>query len=238
MVHRPQDLWIQEEIRLVNRAAVRKGDRIGQENRPPEPQATCVARNIIVIYRDDRKRISYGIQKDYDRWTVSSIQMTMRNRVIYSDDELSSTEMHTKETLQKKSTQPPNGGCSSEAVKKHPAPDPCPHQAIIDLYHEILPELTRIQEWTPARQSLLRTRWKEKKERQNLAWWREFFEQKVRASDFLMGRKKDWQADLEWIIRPKNFPKVLEGKYLNNQQKGSPAKGEGWREEYRRRKEA
>ncbi|MFZ2445720.1 MAG: hypothetical protein WAW37_05140 [Syntrophobacteraceae bacterium] len=123
-------------------------------------------------------------------------------------------------------------------MKKHPAPDPCPHQAIIDLYHEILPELTRIQEWTPARQSLLRTRWKEKKERQNLAWWREFFEQKVRASDFLMGRKKDWQADLEWIIRPKNFPKVLEGKYLNNQQKGSPAKGEGWREEYRRRKEA
>jgi len=95
----------------------------------------------------------------------------------------------------------------------------CPHQQIIELYHKILPELPKIMEWTPQRQAFLRARWKESKNRQNLAWWQLFFE-KVKKSDFLMGRVKEFRADLEWLIRPKNFPKVLEGRYDNRQSEG------------------
>lgn len=91
----------------------------------------------------------------------------------------------------------------------------CPHKEIIDLYHSILPALTPIKEWTEERQKLLRTRWKEKTERQSLDWWKNFFED-VRRSDFLTGKVNGFKADLEWLIRPKNFIKVLEGKYRNN----------------------
>ena len=100
------------------------------------------------------------------------------------------------------------------------AADPCPHQKIIDLYHEILPVLPRVREWTPARQTLLRSRWKEKPERQSLDWWRDFF-QYVAQSDFLCGRvagrngNAPWQSDLEWLVRPSNLVKVIEGKYEN-----------------------
>jgi len=88
----------------------------------------------------------------------------------------------------------------------------CPHIKIVKLYHDILPELAKIKEWTPIRMKLLKKRWSEKKERQNLEWWKGYFKY-VKKSKFLMGEKTDFQADLEWLIRPTNFVKVIEGKY-------------------------
>lgn len=99
----------------------------------------------------------------------------------------------------------------------------CPHEAIIALYHEILPMMPRVQVWNESRRSMLRTRWREDKARQCLDWWRRYFEI-VAASDFLCGRCPPgksghaFMADLEWLIRPSNMPKVLEGKYADRKQ--------------------
>lgn len=99
----------------------------------------------------------------------------------------------------------------------------CPHQKIISLYHEILPTCPRIRDWTPARATQLRARWNEDKQRQDLAWWRRFFEY-VAKSDFLTGRKashgkEPFFADLEWITKSSNFVKIREGKYENREKK-------------------
>lgn len=93
----------------------------------------------------------------------------------------------------------------------------CPHGEIIAAYHEALPMLRRVREWTDDRKTMLRARWREKPERQDVAWWREFFAY-VGTCPLLIGdhSSKDhpgWQADLEWLIRPKNFVKVIEGNY-------------------------
>lgn len=99
-----------------------------------------------------------------------------------------------------------------------PAVPDCPHAEIVALYHEILPQLRRVREWTPDRQAFLRARWREKPERQSLDWWREFFEY-VAGCPFLMGEglaqegRQPFTADLEWLVRPTNFRKVIEGKY-------------------------
>jgi hypothetical protein len=97
----------------------------------------------------------------------------------------------------------------------------CPHAEIIALYHETLPSLPRVRDWTDARQGYLRKRWCEAKDRQSLDWWRDFFGY-VGRSDFLMGRKcgrggEPFQCDLEWLVRPRNFVKVIEGKYENRE---------------------
>jgi len=89
---------------------------------------------------------------------------------------------------------------------------PCPHDDIIALYHEVLPTLRAVMTWDGMRPKHLRTRWREAPERQSLDWWRKFFVY-VGQSDFLMGRVKDFTADLEWLISPKNFAKVIEAKY-------------------------
>jgi len=95
------------------------------------------------------------------------------------------------------------------------AKDLCPQQEIISLYHETLPVMPAVREWTPARQAKLRARWKESADRQNLEWWAGFFAY-VAESDFLCGRTaKPFTCNLEWLITPANFAKVIEGNYEN-----------------------
>ncbi len=77
-----------------------------------------------------------------------------------------------------------------------------------------------MREWTPARQQALRTRWREKADRQNLDWWRRYFEY-VAASDFLCGRttpsngRKVFEVSLDWLCKSENLVKVVEGAYEN-----------------------
>lgn len=109
---------------------------------------------------------------------------------------------------------PPNGG----VVPDKPGTPQCPHAEIVALYHEVLPELPRVRDWGEDRQKFLRTRWREDPKRQRIEWWRKFFEY-VRECPFLMGEsnpspgRQPFFADLEWLIRPSNFRKVIEGKY-------------------------
>lgn len=114
----------------------------------------------------------------------------------------------------------PKGDLPSAA--KPAAADPCPHQEIIDLYHELCPAGRQVREWTPARAQTLRTRWREKPARQSIEWWRRFFGY-VSESDFLMGRVigkdgRSFEVSLDWLIAPKNFVKVIEGTYHNQKE--------------------
>lgn len=103
-------------------------------------------------------------------------------------------------------------------VAGKPSTPDCPHVEIVALYHELLPELRRVRDWTGDRQAFLRARWREKPERQSLDWWRKFFGY-VRQCPFLMGEgqpsqdRQPFTADLEWLVRPTNFRKVIEGRY-------------------------
>ena len=97
------------------------------------------------------------------------------------------------------------------------APADCPHQEIVKLFAEHLPMARQPAEWTTSRQALLRTRWKEKANRQNLEWWARFFAY-VAQSDFLTGKagtagRKPFELDLPWLLKAENFLKVIEGKY-------------------------
>ena len=128
-------------------------------------------------------------QTERNRWRIAKRAERERKRV---------TEMSS-----------PHSSSSSSLVVLHTT---CPQQKIVDLYHEVLPELPPIKEWNEPRQKLLRKRWKDDTKRQTLDWWKNFFEY-IRGSPFLMGDKTDFQANLEWLIRPKNFAKIIEGNY-------------------------
>lgn len=95
----------------------------------------------------------------------------------------------------------------------------CPHQVIIDLYHQILPQCPRIKDWTPTRQTNLRARWNEDAERQDLDYWQRLFEY-ISSVDFLVGKgggARPFLAGLDWIVKSENFAKIREGKYENNE---------------------
>lgn len=98
----------------------------------------------------------------------------------------------------------------------------CPHKEIIEVYHEELPELPRVRVWNETSKRNLRSRWSEDKERQTVGWWRTWFREEVSPSDWLMGRVKDFRADLSWLVGPVNFAKVMNGRFVVKEAPTSP----------------
>lgn len=95
---------------------------------------------------------------------------------------------------------------------------------VVRLYEEILPSLPRSLKLTDKRAGFVEQRLKDLEDERlggakdapaKLELMRKFFH-RVNASDFLMGRiENSWRPDLEWLMRPTNFIKVLEGRYDN-----------------------
>lgn len=105
---------------------------------------------------------------------------------------------------------------TDQIAKDDQIPD-CPHQEIISLYAKHLPMGIQPREWDGARASALKTRWREKKKRQSLDWWDNFFAH-VAKSKFLTGKStfKDgstFEIQLPWILKSENFKKIIEGVY-------------------------
>lgn len=104
---------------------------------------------------------------------------------------------------------PPDGG-----------PPPCPQQAIVNAYHDELPTLPRVRVVSDTTAAALRRRWREDVERQTLDWWRAYFAYVRDECPFLVGkcdpgpnRTAPFLADFAWLVGPKNFEKVCNGRY-------------------------
>jgi len=150
-------------------------------------------------------------------WLIQDDINTISNK--YQDD---APETETETEKETKCISPPNGELDDKAGLPK-----CNHQAIVDLYHKHLPTLRRVEVWNDLRKGYLRQRWRDVAEelaKDNkteisdvLTWFTEFFDH-IGQSKFLTGRatSKDGRpflADLEWILRPSNFAKIVEGKY-------------------------
>jgi uncharacterized protein YdaU (DUF1376 family) len=113
--------------------------------------------------------------------------------------------------------------CPPDGERSDGLPD-CDHKKVIELYHQHLPTLRKVEVWNAARQGYLRQRWREvaaemkqPSSDEMLNWWAGFF-QHINKSKFLTGKVsgkdgRSFIADLEWIIKPSNFAKIIEGKY-------------------------
>jgi hypothetical protein len=84
-----------------------------------------------------------------------------------------------------------------------------------------------VEVWNDTRKGYLKQRWREVAvdlaktdtvtSEVMLNWWADFF-QHIGKSKFLTGKVNSrdgraFVADLEWIIKPTNFAKIIEGKY-------------------------
>jgi uncharacterized protein YdaU (DUF1376 family) len=86
------------------------------------------------------------------------------------------------------------------------------YELVVKNYHSLCPKLNKVAVINNLRKGFIRAR------------VTEFGMEKVTSvlrmagdSDFLNGKNdKAWKADFEWIMRPTNFVKVMEGKYNKN----------------------
>lgn len=82
---------------------------------------------------------------------------------------------------------------------------------VIELYHDLCPKMSKVLALNDTRKGYIRARFSEFGIEKITEVMRE-----AGSSDFLNGiNDRAWKADFEWIMRPTNFLKILEGKYNN-----------------------
>lgn len=103
-----------------------------------------------------------------------------------------------------------------------------PTAEVIDLYHEILPEMPRVRLHTKDRVKAIRRTWewvltskrsdgtpRATNAEEAMAWLREYFE-RARSNDFLMGRTPragehaNWKCDLDFLLTERGMKHVIE----------------------------
>lgn len=136
----------------------------------------------------------------------------------FFDSEMLAGCLHDAIPERERETYKEEGETDGTPAKKLPS---CPVDKVVQLYHEILPELPKVMEVTQKRKDAIRDRWKQiapESEDEGLSDFKDYFSL-VRSSDFLMGRKeptnghKRFFATLEWLVNPDKFVKVCERNY-------------------------
>ena len=104
----------------------------------------------------------------------------------------------------------------------------CPKQAIVDLYHEVLPELPGVRVMDKDREKAITGIWqwvltapkrdgspRATNAEQAMAWLRGYF-QRARGNDFIMGRghrsaeHANWRCSIEYLLSSRGMKKVIE----------------------------
>lgn len=121
---------------------------------------------------------------------------------------------------------PPKGGEADSSLRSEsrqniddytpPKPERTDYQGVLDAYHECCPSFPAVIKLTETRKRAIKARLNdfgldEIKRAFSLA----------EQSDFLKG-SSGWQASFDWLMKPANMTKVLEGNYTN---RASPAGG-------------
>jgi len=87
-----------------------------------------------------------------------------------------------------------------------------PYVEIQRIYNDVCLSLPKIQKLSQTRKNKIKGFLKDN----TLQDLGDLFK-KVQASDFLTGRKTEWSADFDWIMKPANTLKIQEGNYDNKQ---------------------
>lgn len=113
-------------------------------------------------------------------------------------------------------------------ITRPPCP-PCPYEKLVELYHRTLPELPKVAALNSSRRTNMQARWREcykdgdfNTEEEGLRQFEYVFVNKIRSSDFLMGKvqQKDgntWKCNIDFIFKSTYFLRILEGYYANHQ---------------------
>lgn len=140
-----------------------------------------------------------------------------KNKVIPGKNPSNSREKHTKESKVKESKvkESNNTHTAASAAMR----DQIPYDAVVDMFNSICTDLPAVRQITDARKKAIKARINEQGGIDPLI---DAFRM-VAASDFLTGRNGKWKASFDWIMKPSNFAKIIEGNYQNR--KGASTAG-------------
>ena len=171
--------------------------------------------------RDHAETLAAGVTGDESRNVTQCHAETEQVTQGHAREEESREEEGGKPPV----VSPDESGQPTDGDAKLP---PCPATQLVELYHEVLPELPRCRVMPEDRRKAIKRRWSwvltSKKPdgskrahtaADGMAWFRSYFE-RARSSDFLMGRQaraaghEGWQCDLDFLLGDKGLKSVIE----------------------------
>lgn len=207
--------------------------------------------DLVRLYMVDNKRYGF-IPKFRQRLQIQTSKHPLPPRELYQDD---SDALNKINKLATRSTvgapvgsssttdgQPPESELeleleekvseSSTPRRRRKAPDlpNCPYDAIVAVYHEVLPELPAVRIVKPGgdRQKAIAGLWKwvmtstrndgarrASTTEEGVAWFRNYFT-RARDNDFVMGREargvghENWEADIDYLCTERGMKRVIE----------------------------
>ena len=153
--------------------------------------------------------------------SIPDLKLFMDKGFIEHDDTLTSTwrqHDHPETDTETKAETEAETDCGTNVplVETEISTIKVPIQKIVELYHQLLPQLPRCMKLTKKRIGYIQQRWRE--DMPELKNWENFFSH-VSKSEFLTGKSRPinghpvFRADIEWLCNPTNFTKIAEGKY-------------------------
>ena len=194
-----------------------------QKQEKSKENSDSIAKDSYPIQKDSYpiQKDSYPIQKD--SYPINSDRVEWHKEEEKEEEE---EEEEEKEEDILPPYSPPKGGEADSSLRSEsrqniddytpPKPERTDYQGVLDAYHECCPSFPAVIKLTEARKRAIKARLKdygleEIKRAFSLAG----------QSDFLKG-SSGWQASFDWLMKPANMTKVLEGNYTN---RASPAGG-------------
>ena len=183
-----------------------------QKQEKSKENSDSIAKDSYPIQKD-----SYPIQKD--SYPINSDRVEWHKEVEKEEEEEKEEDILPPYS-------PPKGGEADSSLRSEsrqniddytpPKPERTDYQGVLDAYHECCPSFPAVIKLTETRKRAIKARLKdygldEIKRAFSLAG----------QSDFLKG-SSGWQASFDWLMKPANMTKVLEGNYTN---RASPAGG-------------
>ena len=152
--------------------------------------------------------------------------------VTYKDKDKDKDKVEDKDKVKGKDIlppySPPKGGKADSSLRSEsrenvavytpPKTDRTDYQAVLDAFHESCPSLPKVLKLSDSRKKAIKARLNDF----GLEDIKRAFAL-TEQSDFLKGTNATgWQAGFDWLMKPANLTKVLEGNYENKHKAGKP----------------
>ena len=157
-------------------------------------------------------------------------EKTQMAKMAIEEEDKEEEEVEVKDEVEEKDIlppySPPKGGKADSSLRSEsrenvsvytpPKTDRTDYQAVLDAFHESCPSLPKVLKLSDSRKKAIKAR------------LHDFGLEEIKRafalteqSDFLKGTNANgWQAGFDWLMKPANLTKVLEGNYENKHKAG------------------
>lgn len=165
--------------------------------------------------RDEHGRVSSVNWIVYDKPQVENPSVVTPN--LEEQPQLNTKELNTDSKKELKNTphNPQTGMQESQEDQKPEEANLTYCKKVVFLFGNICKSLQRPTKLTDSRMRAIKKR---RKEIIDFGGWEKFFKE-IESSDFLSGRSGEWKATFDWVLKPSNALKIMEGNYKNQNRK-------------------